>query len=775
MTKKELDFFEYFCKEYCVTKKNNSIALREFEPHFNKWNNLNLDIFSKDEFGNLKILVYTLYGETIQVKNPAATPDQPNINNNRDQRHYITRLKEPEQYEDKEGKIKFRKYRFLKGASTQPFYPPALVDKFKKKEKIKTLILTEGFKKAWYATLHGLDVVGLGSITHIKDADTLQMYKGVLDLIHTCDVENVIILWDGDCLDISLADLENKHDLYKRPSGFYNQALRIKELLKDHKVEIYFSHVISTSCELFIKDKSGINPKGLDDIFIAMKGREGELTDDLLAFSRPGFYFYKTNISYSSTELIKHFHFGAPNDFYYFHSEKIEEFFKTHPTHDQQWNYRGTFFQYNSKTHECEVRIPKEAKDYFRVGDSYYKFVRVPNKYGQLEVSYQRRLKQTIVDDHGKKFLTWVSCYEAFCNLPDNINFNQTPYSCFNVYNQFEHKPDDGECPYILQLIKHIFGDQYEMGLDYIQLLYQHPTEALPIIGLVSEENQTGKSTFIQLIKSIFTGNCALIGNAQFNDQFNGNWATKLIIACEESIIEKQGAVEMLKTLSTGNKISLRLMQRDPVEIDFFGKFILASNKEENFIIANQYDNRYWVIKIKKPKERIVDLDKKMIEEIPAFLTLLNKRALSTKRESRMWFHEDLYLGTDAFKKLINANRSKIEKDIHFNIRELFILTGRKELKLPFDHIWEKLLNRKFEKPYLERTLKIMNIKRHLTNDGVPGPCSCQVPKIDTSGNLDYDYIKCRPYIFEREKFITAEEADDYPLEKEEIPILPMF
>jgi len=44
--------------------------------------------------------------------------------------------------------------------------------------------------------------------------------------------------------------------------------------------------------------------------------------------------------------------------------------------------------------------------------------------------------------------------------------------------------------------VKHIFGDQIELGLDYLQLLYQKPVQILPIVCLVSKERSTGKTTF---------------------------------------------------------------------------------------------------------------------------------------------------------------------------------------------------------------------------------------------------------------------------------------
>ena len=40
-----------------------------------------------------------------------------------------------------------------------------------------------------------------------------------------------------------------------------------------------------------------------------------------------------------------------------------------------------------------------------------------------------------------------------------------------------------------------------ELGLDYVQLLYQQPTQILPILCLVSKKNETGKTTFAKWLK----------------------------------------------------------------------------------------------------------------------------------------------------------------------------------------------------------------------------------------------------------------------------------
>ena len=59
-----------------------------------------------------------------------------------------------------------------------------------------------------------------------------------------------------------------------------------------------------------------------------------------------------------------------------------------------------------------------------------------------------------------------------------------------NLYEPIDHQPKEGDFSHIQSLVGHIFGEQYELGMDYLQLLYLYPIQKLPILLLVSEETQ---------------------------------------------------------------------------------------------------------------------------------------------------------------------------------------------------------------------------------------------------------------------------------------------
>jgi hypothetical protein len=144
----------------------------------------------------------------------------------------------------------------------------------------------------------------------------------------------------------------------RRPNGFINSARNIRELLKDSKVDIYFAAV--NSAEI-----AG-NPKGLDDLYVALPSEAGQITKDLISFSAPARYFHRLNIRFDLGRLYKWFCLDTVENFYALHQNVIGS---------REFVYNGTTFVYNEENGTCEVIVPGEAKSYFRVGDDYYKFV----------------------------------------------------------------------------------------------------------------------------------------------------------------------------------------------------------------------------------------------------------------------------------------------------------------------------------------------------------------------------------------------------------------
>jgi hypothetical protein len=703
-------YFEQRLSQLGVSAQDNQVMI--WRSAENGGNELQpVPVFRESEKG-IDILVYSLSRNIIQYK-----PDGSRWSKD----YCLTRLKDPIVKRDGSS----QKYSIPKGQGTYPFFHPWLIDLYEKKEPIEALYLVEGYFKAWKGCMHGIPVVGLSSITHMKDRDKGTLHPDILALMKTCRVKRMVWITDGDCLDITSKELTDGIDLYKRPMGFFGSCGQFKQLLDDFDVDKYFVHIDTDNILQMYSSLTRDKVKGLDDLLITMGMLDEKYIDevraDLMTVSRAGDYFQKFNITYGLSKVHKHFHLSNVNEFYHYHSERRKELKSV------EFVFHGTKYRFDESQNECKIVAPGEAKDYFRTGDQFYKFVYIPNKYGQLERTYHRRQRSTIVEDHGKDLIKHIPKYEAFCSVPDHQNYQQVISNCFNVYSPFEHEPEQDECseadcPTIIAFLKHIFGtgqiaysnpktktkqtlNQWDLGLDYFQLLFKNPTQKLPILCLVSRENETGKSTLAMLLKLIFTGNCAIVGNAELSDNFNASWCTKLIVICDEAKIDKQIVVEKVKSLSMGDKIMMNAKGKDHVELDFYGKFLFLTNFEDSFIYATDEDLRFWIIKVPRITEKNPDLLINMKDEIPAFLSFLSKRKMITERITRMWF-DPVLLKTEALKKVILASQPTIEKELRQYFRDAFRDFGCDQIMMTLSAVHEEVFKGKYERNYLENVLK---------------------------------------------------------------------
>ena len=323
-----------------------------------------------------------------------------------------------------------------------------------------------------------------------------------------------------------------------------------------------------------------------------------------------------------------------------------------------------------------DVTVTPPAEDRFeRIGTTYYKIVRQPNAAGQL---IERSIPWTIEairQDYGKDFLANVPKYDGFCCVPSHLDYQSVVGSFKNKYSPLSHIPTEGEWLCIESLVRHIFGDQYELGLDYLQILYTMPLQKLSILLLVSEERNTGKSTFLNFLKLLFEANVTFNTNENFRSQFNDDWNGKLVIVVDEVLLNKREDSERLKNLSTTYNYKMEAKGRDREEVSFFAKFVLCSNNEYLPVVIDPSETRYWVRKIPKLTTDDTTFLEKIRYEIPVFLHALTYRQLTTAEESRMWFNPSL-LDTEALQRIIRANRNRRENAISLFHRKTFLLTA---------------------------------------------------------------------------------------------------
>lgn len=312
----------------------------------------------------------------------------------------------------------------------------------------------------------------------------------------------------------------------------------------------------------------------------------------------------------------------------------------------------------------------RNESPFVRVGTTLYKIVNQPRLNGGYVKKRIVWNNETLRQDYGKDYLANVPKYDGFCTVPDHVNYRQVIDNFLNLYEPIGHQPKEGDFSHIQALLHHIFGEQYELGVDYLQLLYLHPIQKLPILLLVSEERNTGKSTFLNFLKAMFRNNVTFNTNEDFRSQFNSDWTGKLIIVVDEVLLNRREDSERLKNLSTTLSYKVEAKGKDRDEIAFFAKFVLCSNNERLPVIIDPGETRYWVRKIHHLENDDTHFLQKLIEEIPAFLYFLQHRTLTTQNVSRMWFSPK-QTETAALLKIIRCNKSKYEVEAAELIKEI--------------------------------------------------------------------------------------------------------
>ena len=394
-------------------------------------------------------------------------------------------------------------------------------------------------------------------------------------------------------------------------------------------------------------------------------------------------------------------------------------------------------------------------KEYIRVGTEYFKEVLCPLMSGDNMKSLIKWNKATIIDDFGKDSLKGIKKYETFCTFPSHINYQREINNFYNKYEPLSYCVNEkGDWENIKLFLQHLFGKQYELALDYLTILWKYPSQILPILCLVSVERNTGKSTFLKLLKLIFEGNMTINKNEDFRSRFNSDWAGKLIVAVDEVLLDKKEDSERIKNLSTSNHYKLEGKGVDKAEIEFFGKFILCSNNEENFIKIDDLEIRYWVIKVNPFAKENPDLLEQMRKEIASFAYHLTHRKIETQRTTRMWFtKEQIY--TKALDVLVRGNRTSIEKEIEEFLIDQFCTLELAELYYTTKDLHEhlNLANIRVGKNYVSKIIT-ENFKLEPKNSSY----NFYSLDLSTMNNGKWSVYtenrKGRFYTFKREEFI---------------------
>lgn len=558
-------------------------------------------------------------------------------------------------------------------AGNRIFFPLQLIKKFQEKEEIETLYLVDGEFKAIAGTNAGFDMISVYSKDVFNDSEAT-LHPDIVRLVHTCNIKSIVLLLGADTMVLDWnPETETEKDLSLRFFAFARSVKNYKAQAIQHIKSVYFMHLQPEFLSETIK--------GLDDLLFYRKGEGDYICNDLNRLHVAKNYFSGINLTAETPSKINSFFYlnkyqNKPGAF----QSKFAHIIKDYPFY-----FQGVQYVVDAQD-GLKILKHKDNDLFVRVGCKYYKNIEVPNahKKGVFDKKMTEwstvELKRDYVDKGFKNFFDEIPKYDDFCNIPDNTEeYQPTIGNCLNLYFKLDHEVISGEWTSIEMYLKHVFGDKelasghtnYDLALDYFTLLYTTPTQALPIMCLVNREKNTGKSTMLWLMKEIFRENCTFIGNEELKDHLNDDWAARLVIGVDEGFIDKKTVIERLKSMSTSKFIKLRGMYKGRSEIGFFGKFVITSNDEDNFISIDKDETRFWVNKVPVIKKDDPLLVEKMAKEIPAFLHFLRNREILHPRVSRHWFEHSL-LHNDALTKLKESSRGWFEKELIAIMEDLF-------------------------------------------------------------------------------------------------------
>lgn len=417
--------------------------------------------------------------------------------------------------------------------------------------------------------------------------------------------------------------------------------------------------------------------------------------------------------------------------------------------------------KYKGNYHSAQNFILFEYLDkevpYFRIGTKYFKKVKKETRYGIMVDEIVLWSKEAIIDDYGKGFLKRILRFHGFTCRPDNINYEPMHKGFYNMYNKFPHKPVQRfvtltDIPTISGLINHIFGEQQELGYQYLKVLYEMPRQILPVLCLVSKSRQSGKSTFLNFLQILFGSNFGVINSETLTSQFNSSYAHLNIIGIDETVIEKSAAVEKIKMIATAETIPVNMKNVNIYQTEFFGKVILATNKETDFMRIDSEEIRFWIRKPEPIKRIDPNYMTKLTAEIPHFIRYLEQIEMPEFKTRMVFAPEDLH--NDQLQAVKEESKSSLYKEIKIHIKNFFYADENKKSFQATPTDIKKFWFENDSRTTINYISKVLRDEMGLTASGV---CkyNCDLSHSVTEGSTKTG----RPYTFLRSDYVTVTDS----------------
>ena len=312
--------------------------------------------------------------------------------------------------------------------------------------------------------------------------------------------------------------------------------------------------------------------------------------------------------------------------------------------------------------------------NYIRVGTNFY---HKDAETGELELWKKETMTQDFGSDHVKRFPE-TNKYVKFCNIVDFVNPIQNVGRMYNKFKKPDWKPEPGEWKTTEKLLRKVFSavgdDQYEDGLDWIQLQLTKPKQILHCLILGSESREAGKDTFVEWMQMLLGKHNTFFQDIEeFLKPFNSSFADKCLIALNEVKFSSinDGSMEKIKQYITQDTVVVNEKFQNQVTLDYYGKMIMLTNNIHDFMKLDDEENRFWIRTmplLDKTKDFDPHFKDKLAAELPHFVDfILNRTLKHTEKLSRFWMPESI-THTSERERLVENSKSSL----YLEIRDLF-------------------------------------------------------------------------------------------------------
>ena len=257
------------------------------------------------------------------------------------------------------------------------------------------------------------------------------------------------------------------------------------------------------------------------------------------------------------------------------------------------------------------VKINKQSEYYYMVKDENNKFVPLYNYNGMktydlivFDEENDSEVVLSLLDviHHVEEYVTYKKVMFEPYDIRDGIKLTKH----FNLFTGFKHPYQKD---FIVNMnivnvftnhIKTVFANNDMVVFNYINNYFAHilqkPHIKTGVVLNIKGDHGCGKTSPFQMLSKWVIGN---VGYVKINDikkatgKFNSIMQSKLLVLFEEAInISDKKDVNMLKDMITSDKMNIEYKGKEPIEIDDYCNYAIASNDDFSTVIQSN-DRRY--------------------------------------------------------------------------------------------------------------------------------------------------------------------------------------